>query len=106
MHGDFLDQRLEVVGPGHEIRLAVDLDQDPHLATRMDVVARPNPGPWYVRRVWRLWPDRGCEGSVTALSRSPSASVRAALHSIKPAAVMSRSSLTCVALIAIVSRIL
>ena len=38
MHGDVVQQFLEVVGAGNEVALAVDLHQHPDLPARVDVV--------------------------------------------------------------------
>src|SRR5262249_24342318 len=39
VHRDFLRQALEVLGPRHEVRLAVDLDEHADLAAHVDVAA-------------------------------------------------------------------
>jgi hypothetical protein len=39
VHGDVLEQLLEVVGAGHEVGLAVELDQHADLAAGVDVGA-------------------------------------------------------------------
>ena len=38
VHGDFPHERLEVVRAGHEVRFAVHLDEDAHLAAGVDVL--------------------------------------------------------------------
>ena len=37
LNGQVADELLELVGPGYEVRLAVDLDQDAHPAAGVDV---------------------------------------------------------------------
>ena len=39
MHRDLAHECLELVRPGHKIRLASDFHQDPDLATGMDIAA-------------------------------------------------------------------
>ena len=101
LHGEVADELLEVVVAGHEVRLAVDLDEHAQAAAGVDVggdLALAGVAPGLARRrPPGPWPS----SSAMAASRSPPVSSRARLQSMKPAPVRSRSSLTSAGLIVV-----
>ena len=94
LHREVADELLEVVVAGHEVGLAVDLDEHAQRGRRRGCTRPPGPRGRRGRPSWRL-PRRPARGAATtALSRSPPVSSRARLQSMNPAPVRSRSSLT------------
>ena len=99
MQRDLAGELLEVVVAGDEVGLAVDLDQHADLAVGVDVArTTPSAAPRSPRLAAFAWPFT--RRISTALSTSPSASSSAALQSIIPAPVRSRSAFTSLAEIA------
>ncbi len=110
LHRQFLDERLEVLGLGHEVRLAIHLHQHAQLGEAERAGALGDRHVHVGAHRARLGGAAGPLGGlrepalaedVIASSWLPLASVRAALHSIIPAPVFSRSAFTCSAVIAI-----
>ena len=93
LDGQVADELLELVGAGHEVGLAVDLDEHADPAAGVDV-ARHEPFAGLAAGLLRGRGEALLAQDAVALSRSPSASVSARLQSMNPAPVRSRSSLT------------
>ena len=85
---------LELVGAGHEVGLAVDLDQRADLAAGVDVARHDALGRRRARRAWRPRPGPSRAGSRWPCRRRRRASWSAALASMIPAPVRSRRLFT------------
>ena len=93
MERDVLHEGTKAFVFGHEISLAIDLDENADLALKVNVGGDDA----FLGRAGRLLLALAIplvRRSVSALSRSPPVSVRARLQSMKPALVFSRSCLT------------
>ena len=94
LHRDLARQRLEVRRAGDEVGLAVELDHRGDAATGVDVGLDHALERRAARASSRPWPGPVCLSISAAFLRSPPDSSSARLHSMMPAPVCSRSSLT------------
>ena len=88
--GDFIAKRAKAFVARDEIRLAIDLHQDARAGARLDALD-DDAFVGFARRLLGGGSGPFFAQMSTAASRSPLASVRAFLHSIRPAPVISRS---------------
>ena len=96
-------QRLEVVGARHEVGLAIRPRRARRLCRPCGCSCRRRRSTWPARRAWRRRRVPSCAAARSPSPRCLPPRVSAALHSIIPAPVFSRSRFTCSAVIVIVA---